>query len=164
MIKLLRKVFNIASWLFIAVIFIIAIFTIGSNTNIIGGYKSFMVLSGSMEPSIFIGDIIIVHRENQYLKNDVITFYGEEGRMITHRVVSTSEENDQIKYITKGDANRSEDDASIFHKAVIGKVVFVTQKLGFLVNFTKTIPRLIIMIFIPAFALITDQVLKMLKK
>ena len=120
-----------------------------------------MVLSGSMEPSILIGDIIITHRQNEYIKNDTITFYSEEGRIVTHRIVSVSQENYQTKFITKGDANRSEDDASILKETIVGKVIFVVPKIGYLVNFIKSIPGLIILVFIPALALITDQILKM---
>lgn len=119
-----------------------------------------MVLSGSMEPTIRIADIIISHRQEQYVKNDVATFYGEEGRIVTHRIASTLQENNQMRYITKGDANRSEDDASILQDAIIGKVIFVVPKLGYFVNFARSIPGLITLIIIPVLALVIDQILK----
>lgn len=158
---LLRIIYDICSWLFLGAILLIAFFTVGSNTDILGGYKSFMVLSGSMEPAILIGDIIITHVQEQYVKNDAITFYGEENRVVTHRIVSISQEKSQTRFDTKGDANRSEDDASIYQAAIIGKVIFVIPKLGYLVNFSRSIPGLIILVFIPSLALIINQILKM---
>lgn len=157
---LLKLIYNIGSWIFLGAIFLIVIFTLGSNTNLLGGYKSFMVLSGSMEPTINIADIIIAHQQDQYVKNDVVTFYGEERRIVTHRIFSVSQENNQNRYTTKGDANRSEDDGSILQSAIIGKVIFVIPKLGYFVNFAHSIPGLIILIFIPVIALIIDQILK----
>lgn len=158
---LLKITYDIFSWLFLGTILVIVFFTIGSNTNILGGYKSFMVLSGSMEPAILIGDIIITHRQDQYIKNDTVTFYGEDNRVVTHRIVSVSQEKNQMRFNTKGDANRSEDDASIYQEAIIGKVIFIIPKLGYLVNFSRSIPGLIIMVFIPSLALIINQILKM---
>ena len=135
----LKLIYNISSWIFLGIVLLLAVFTIASNTSLLGGYKSFMVLSGSMEPAILIGDIIITHRQDQYIKNDTVTFYGEENRVVTHRIVSASQEKNQTKFITKGDANRSEDDASIFQEAIIGKVIFIIPKLGYLVNFSRSI-------------------------
>lgn len=66
----IKFVFELISWLFIGAIALLVVFTIGSNTNILGGYKSFMVLSGSMEPTINIGDIVIAHRQINYFKNN----------------------------------------------------------------------------------------------
>lgn len=156
----LKLIYNISSWIFLGIVLLLAVFTIGSNTSLLGGYKSFMVLSGSMEPAILIGDIIITHRQDQYIKNDTVTFYGEESRVVTHRIVSVSQEKNQTKFITKGDANRSEDDASIYQDAIIGKVIFIIPKLGYLVNFSRSIPGLIILVIIPSLALIINQILK----
>ena len=147
-----------------AVIVFVIIFSFGSNTNIIGGYKSFLIQSGSMEPSIMTGDIIVIHQIDQYIKNDVITFQNEESRIITHRIVEITNKGRDKFFVTKGDANRSEDEGVVSPSNILGKVIYVIPKLGFLVAFSKSLPGLIMLIAIPALALIISEVLKIVHK
>lgn len=157
----IKFVFELISWLFIGAIALLVVFTIGSNTNILGGYKSFMVLSGSMEPTINIGDIVITHKQINYFKNDTITFYGPENRVVTHRIALIKEQDGDTIIITKGDANRSIDSDTITPSKIIGKVIFIVPKLGFVVSFSRTIPGLVLLIFVPAVALISSELLKL---
>lgn len=154
-----KIIFDIFSWFFLGTIILVALFTIGSNSNILKGYHSFLVQSGSMEPTIMTGDIVIVHQQNQYLKNDVIAFYGAENRIITHRIIS-SEKDYQAIFATKGDANRSVDSDTTTIDKIIGKVIFVVPKLGYFVAFAKSLPGLILLIIVPAAALILDELIK----
>jgi len=156
----LKIVFELLSWLFIGVIGLLVIFTLGSNTSLLRGYKSFMVLSGSMTPTINIGDIVITHREANYLKNDTITFYNSENRIITHRIVTIKRQGEKNIIGTKGDANRATDNDTITADKIIGKVVFVIPKLGFFVAFSRTLPGLIVLIIIPAIGLISSELFK----
>jgi signal peptidase len=140
------------------------IVTFTSNVEIRGGYRSFLVQSGSMEPTIGIGDIIVIQKKSVYRKNDVITFRGEENRIVTHRIIEEKEVNtkskeDRTMFITKGDANRSEDEGFITFKDILGQVVFSIPKLGYLVTFSKSIPGLITLILIPATLLVLGELL-----
>jgi len=157
----IKFVFELISWLFIGIIVLLVFFTVGSNTNILRGYKSFMVLSGSMEPTINIGDIVITHKQINYFKNDTITFYGPENRVVTHRIALIKEQDGNTTIITKGDANRSIDSDTITPNKIIGKVIFIIPKLGFVVSFSRTIPGLILLILVPAIALIANELLKL---
>jgi len=157
----IKFVFELISWLFIGIIVLLVFFTVGSNTNILRGYKSFMVLSGSMEPTINIGDIVITHKQINYFKNDTITFYGPENRVVTHRIALIKEQDGDTIIITKGDANRSIDSDTITPSKIIGKVIFIVPKLGFVVSFSRTIPGLVLLIFVPAVALISSELLKL---
>ncbi|OIO18198.1 signal peptidase I [Candidatus Kuenenbacteria bacterium CG1_02_38_13] len=157
----IKFVFELISWLFIGIIVLLVFFTVGSNTNILRGYKSFMVLSGSMEPTINIGDIVITHKQINYFKNDTITFYGPENRVVTHRIALIKEQDGDTIIITKGDANRSIDSNTITPSKIIGKVIFIVPKLGFVVSFSRTIPGLVLLIFVPAVALISSELLKL---
>lgn len=130
----------------------------------LGGYKSFLIQSGSMEPSIMTGDIIIIHQAGQYEKNDVITFQNEESRIITHRIIEINNKSEGMSFVTKGDANRSEDEGVVSASHILGKVIYVIPKLGFLVAFSKSLPGLIILIAIPALALIIGEVIKIAQK
>ncbi len=89
------------------------------------GYRLFYVVSGSMEPSIPVGSLLVVKESDTYEVGDVITFYSEEesiqGYPNTHRIIGIITEGEEIKYLTKGDANNTADDPVSLND-VIGKV------------------------------------------
>lgn len=95
----------------------------------IGGYGWSLVISGSMEPTININDVVVTKEQNSYDVDDVITYVDENGQsMVIHRVVDI---NSSGKYITKGDANNASDkpvDAS----RVRGKLIAVLPGCGFI--------------------------------
>ena len=161
--KIFRIVFDLMSWALVLVIGIMALYMITSNYNIFLGYRSFLVQSGSMEPAIMTGDIIIVHAKSNYALNDTITFKNTEGRIITHRISAITQEGGETKIYTKGDANRSEDLDTISYRQIIGEVIFVMPKLGYMVAFSKSLPGLIVLVFFPAGLFIANELLKMKK-
>lgn len=80
-----------------------------------------IICSGSMEPKIPTGSIVIVTNiYKSYDFGDVITYKKSE-QYITHRIVSKLNR----EYITKGDANRTIDLCRVKEKDIIGKVIFV---------------------------------------
>lgn len=106
------------------------------------GYTFFEVASGSMEPTLKINDVILVHIGNEDLeKDDIITFKSEDA-IITHRVLFI-----EGNIITvKGD-NNNVVDAPITKDQVIGKVVKIYSKLGIWKK-VVTEPKILIGIFI----------------
>lgn len=160
----LKKVFGILSWLFLAIIGLLIIFTISSNSSLLGGYNSYLVQSGSMEPTIMTGDIIVIHPKDEYVRHDVITFRNSEGSIISHRIIDEKEKGNSKTFITKGDANQAEDEGTVSPSDILGAVAFVVPKIGFLVAFAKSIPGLIILIIIPAFTLIFDEIIGLFKR
>ena len=161
--KIIKFIFNIASWIAIGLIIMMVLYLITSSTEIFSGYRSFLVQSGSMEPTIMTGDIIVIHRQSNYVLRDVVTFKDADNRVVTHRIAEINQEDGTTKISTKGDANRSEDFDNITYDRILGKVVFVIPKLGYLVAFSKSLPGLIILIMIPAFMLIGDELFKVKK-
>lgn len=82
----------------------------------------FIVRSGSMNPELKIGDVIIVKKYNQYRIGDIITFK-EKDNYITHRIINVINN----KYVTKGDFNNTEDLELVKNDNVIGKVIYVSK-------------------------------------
>ena len=96
------------------------------------GVGSAVVLSGSMEPEISVGDLLIITEAQSYQVGDVVVF--QDGRSsVTHRIVSISED----KVVTRGDANNTEDDP-ITLEQIKGKVVAVIPAVGHVVGLIKT--------------------------
>lgn len=75
------------------------------------GLKPFMVLSGSMEPGIKKGDLIITKVvDPETLKiDDVIAFRDSQNTVTTHRIIDIVTRNNSNYFITKGDNNASQD-------------------------------------------------------
>ena len=97
------------------------------------GYRAYNILSGSMEPELSIGDLVVVKAiQAEELQNgDIVTYYptDNEGTTVTHRVVSTMLRDGQVVIETKGDAVE-QSDPLIYGEAVIGVVVFHIPLLG----------------------------------
>lgn len=110
----------------------------------VNGYATLEVVSGSMEPTIDIGDLIIINqKDKKYKKNDIITFKDVNSSFVTHRIIKI----DGKKIITKGDNNNSKDEGYITKDKIVGKYVFKINKLGFLVKSIKN-PVTLTIIFI----------------
>jgi len=153
------KIFlNLIKLVLTVFITLIALYFLSSNINIFGSYKSFIVQSGSMEPAIMTGDIVIIQKQDKYYVSDVVTFYNNEHRIVTHRIVEINE-----KFSTKGDANRSFDQDTISDNQIIGKVILIVPRLGYLMSFVKTRNGLILLVLIPAAIYILDELLKITK-
>lgn len=75
------------------------------------GIKPMIVLSASMEDSIYTGDLIFVKMvdTNTLKENDVIAFRNEDDKVTTHRIIQIIKEDGNTLYRTKGDNNNSED-------------------------------------------------------
>jgi signal peptidase I len=99
------------------------------------GLQSFTVLSGSMEPAIGTGDVIVVQKIEplEARIGDVVTFRSpdEPTKMITHRVVAVDASSGLVRFITRGDANTGGERWSIRSDGVIGRVEYRVPKLGY---------------------------------
>lgn len=148
-----KKVFH---WILIAFMSIVlglgvyswnATTLLGTSIPMPLGYGGAVVLSGSMEPTLSVDDVIIIHETNDYKVNDVVVF--EEGNIVVvHRVIGIEEG----MYITQGDANNVADDP-IYEKQIIGEVMFSIPGIGGIVSILKT-PVGVISILIVSFLLL----------
>ena len=129
-----------------------------------GGSRLFTVLSGSMEPAIKTGSMVLVSPQEKYIVGDVITFKTEAERnsrqpkeTITHRITGIIMEEGMEEYITKGDANSSQDGGKVDKGLVVGKTVLTLPYLGYIGAYAKTQAGLIILVIIPATLIIYSE-------
>ena len=97
------------------------------------GYKFYVVLTGSMQPSICPNDVVVIKKQkiNNIKKDDVITFSKSgSATTVTHRVVDVISKEGEVFYKTKGDNNNAEDDELVLAENVEGKCVFKISKVG----------------------------------
>ena len=105
------------------------------------GIRPYVVLSGSMEPEIKTGSIVLVNQNVKFSEveeGDVITFRSGEA-MVTHRVYKI--DGDHI--ITKGDANNTTDGGFVTASTFIGKDIRTIPKLGYFASFLHTVPGMV---------------------
>lgn len=122
------------------------------------GWKPFIVLSSSMETEIYSGDLAIVKEVDtkEIKKNDIIAFE-ENGVVITHRVVDIIEENDETKYVTKGDNNEAADNELVTPDQVEGVYIHKIARLGNLAMFMQTPIGMVVSLSIPILLLLIVQ-------
>src|SRR3989344_1442799 len=126
-----------------------------------GNIEIKIVKSGSMEPAIKTGSIVVIKPASLYGVGDVITF-GEDSRTTyptTHRIVSKSEANGEILYQVKGDINEEPDPISVRESDVIGKVIFTVPNAGYLLDFARQPVGFILLIAFPAALIILNEIL-----
>ena len=108
------------------------------------GVGATVVLSGSMEPTLSMGDLLIIAKQDSYQVDDVVVF--QANRMaVVHRIMELydqpvqGEDGEEIQQmaITQGDANNTPDDP-IQVGQIKGAVVFRLPLVGFLINMIKT--------------------------
>lgn len=97
------------------------------------GYSSLVVMSGSMEPAISAGDLLIIRREATYQEGEVVSF-SDNGSYITHRLVGQTDGG----FITQGDSNNVPDPDLIHAEQIVGRVVLVIPGLGGALLFLRT--------------------------
>lgn len=163
--KIVKLISNIIYWLIIFCLIVIASSTAISSLNIPIGVKLYVVQSGSMEPSIKTGSVVIVKNEPDYRIGDIVTFFNNDKKnTTTHRIFDIKESNGSPLFITKGDANQTEDRDGIKKDNILGKVAFTLPCLGYAVAFTKTQMGLIFLIIVPAVIIIFSEILNIKKQ
>ncbi len=95
------------------------------------GYGVSVVLSGSMEPTLHVNDIVVIRETDTVQVGDIIV-YQDKDSLVIHRVIEVS--GDSI--ITKGDANNAADEA-ITQTQVKGVMVASIPGMGAAVQIVK---------------------------
>lgn len=101
--------------------------------QVVGADHGFVVLSGSMEPSISPGDVVFV-ASGPVGVGDVVTYQTGNDVPTTHRVVEAVDG----AYRTKGDANENADRAMVQPDQLLGRVVFVVPLIGHVILWVNT--------------------------
>jgi signal peptidase I len=121
------------------------------------GMHSFTVMSGSMEPTIHVGDVVIDSKISPLdaRPGDVVTFSDPTGRhrLITHRVRSIHTRGNQVQVVTKGDANNTVERWSVPANGRIGRVELRVWKLGYPLVYAHSRYGLILLVGLPALLL-----------
>ena len=121
------------------------------------GYDSFVIYSGSMEPTVKVGSLLVtkpVPAEDLQV-GDVIVFRHSENpdTTITHRIAGIREENGERIFTTKGDASSNPDPREVRLRGRVGRMAYAIPYVGYLVDFIKTKEGALIFLVAPALGL-----------
>lgn len=96
----------------------------------IAGHSMFRVVTGSMEPTIHVGALLICDdtKIEDIKVNDIVCFQSNmsviKGSVVTHRVVDIKEKDGVLKLVTRGDANPVADALYVTSSNLIGRVTW----------------------------------------
>jgi signal peptidase len=133
----------------------------------VSGNKVLTVLSGSMEPKIHTGDVIIVKpllASDEVREGDIITFRTQEkaDMLITHRVVGVVSVNGKAAaYVTKGDSNDSQDLSTVGRDQLVGRYSWRVPYFGYVASFLRKPVGIVLVIILPGLFVIGTEVRKM---
>ena len=143
-LKIVKKVWDVCSTLLVILLVFTSVFLMGTR---IMGYRVFNVISGSMEPTYSVGDLLYVKEVDPKTiqPGTAITFVLNENLVVaTHRVVEVDAENS--RFYTKGDANNAVDATPVHFNNVIGVPKFSIPLLGYVSSFIQNPPGMYIAI------------------
>lgn len=101
---------------------------------VVSGYFQFYAIaiaSGSMEPKISKGDVVIVDKNIKTIQEGDILAHKHEGKVIVHRVYRVVKDGDEYFVYTKGDANEDYDKYKITTDMFVGIVKFKIPVIGY---------------------------------
>lgn len=135
-------------------------------------FNAYVVLSGSMLPSIQIKDIVVTKKiaAEELEIGDIITFIAPDSRYggisITHRIIDKyyDESLGTYSYRTQGDNNNVADASLVPNNNVLGKVILKIPKLGYIQDLLSSKGGMIIVVLIPCLVILSYDIMKVLKK
>lgn len=144
-LRIVKKIWDIISTVIVVLVVCAAVFLMGSR---LVGLQVFNVISGSMEPTYSVGDLLYVNTKTapeSVKPGDVITFVLNEDLVVaTHRVTRVDAENQ--RFYTQGDANEHEDVSPVLFKNMVGTPVFSIPLLGYVSAWIQKPPGMYIAI------------------
>ncbi len=168
---MLKKKFKKALGIFQALLTIILVLAVlllvFTAFNPMKNYRFLRVMSGSMEPTIKTGAVVLIQKvaPEALRENDIITFGSADdpNLSITHRLVKIEEKEGETVFKTRGDANNSEDINEVSPADVQGKVIFSLPLLGYLAVFIKEPLGFGLLVVLPAILIIISEILNIKK-
>ena len=138
---------NILCAVFVCFLLLVALFGLyqrstGNHHAMLFGWAMATVETGSMEPNIPEGALIVIQEQDTYQVGDAVTYVHSSGQItITHRIISIEDGS----VLTQGDANPSPD-PEFPEDRIIGKVMLTIPYVGYVLMFLRN-PLVLLLLF-----------------
>jgi signal peptidase len=120
-------------------------FVVFAVPQVVGANHGFVILSGSMEPTMSPGDVVIVDASGGVEVGDVITFWDGREVPTTHRVTEVRDG----QFLTQGDANQNPDSQPVSPEDVLGTVAFTIPLIGYVILWVNTPVGYVTLVLVP---------------
>ena len=165
--KVCSVLFSVLTFTLFALCLLLLIFAVtmrakgNKNATWLFGYGMFQIVSGSMEPEISVGDVVIGKKTDfaDLQAGDTIVF-SMDGKLVTHRIVSV---NTDGTVTTKGLANNMPD-KPISENDYVARMQFVVPKLGRVLDFIRSAYGFLLLILLPLGGLILYESVTLTRK
>ena len=133
------------------------------------GFRTYVIVSSSMEPYLHIGDVILVRDTNpdKVKLKDLISYQGEskeyKNKIITHQVVNIKKEDGRYIYYTKGTKNKTIDPA-VYEEQVYGVMKYKFFILSIISKMIRTTIGFIILVITPLAILLISEIRSITKE
>ncbi len=153
----MKKITKIIKYILIAILLVIflsnfyvmlrSVQSPGTHPDVFG-YSTAVVVSGSMQPEINVDDLVVIKKQKEYQKGDIIAFRGGRS-FVTHRIIEETPQG----FVTQGDANNTADEQIVKMQDISGEVIYTVKGIGRLVSFLKS-PLGLMILFVLGFIII----------
>ncbi|NTW45471.1 MAG: signal peptidase I [Candidatus Moranbacteria bacterium] len=157
----MKRFLSIVNGLVMTLLVLVALLSLSSAFSV-GGVRTFSVLSGSMEPTIHTGSVIVTVPASSYAVGDIVTRRTENASVtVTHRIAEASEKGETTMFRTKGDANDIADSETFPEADILGRVRFSIPWLGYVASFARTREGFLLLVIIPAVIVVYEELRKL---
>lgn len=123
------------------------------------GYDIRIVESGSMEPAIPTGAVVLTRPQASYAVGDVVTYQRRtDTSATTHRLVEATMVAGEPAFIAQGDANNVADVEPVRPAEIAGRVWYHIPYLGYILSFFRSPLGFLILVIVPAVLIVWEQV------
>jgi signal peptidase len=152
----MKKIFKYLSQGLLILLLLFSLIPLLPLLPIKNSFQLLTVLSGSMEPALPTGSLILVRPQPDYIIGDIITWKPSDSESsITHRIISQDETG---SFLTQGDANNTADPEPAKKEQIIGRVLFHLPWLGYPIAQIQNSRWLFALIILPALILIIEEI------
>ncbi len=156
--KIVKTLLSVVELGLLALAVVVAVVSFFPGRNLTGGYRLFTVMSGSMEPAIHTGSLLISKPVSDPQPGTVIIYEDPRSQIpnsfVAHRVLERIETENGLQYQTKGDANNVKDSYAIDASKMIGQQLVAIPYLGYVSAFAKTPKGLLFIAILPAIIIV----------
>jgi signal peptidase len=156
-----RQIANGIGWAIVVAGALLALLLAGP---LVVGDSPYTDLSGSMEPTISPGDVVINEQIEPWEARvgDIVTFRDPEdgSKLLTHRVVATKDTGSHVWFVTQGDANNTREHWRVDATGEIGRLVYIVPWVGHLAAITRTKLGWALVVGIPLLLILIEEVVR----
>lgn len=121
-------------------------------------------LSGSMEPTIAPGDVVIDEEiaPTAAEVGDIVTFRDpqQQSKLLTHRVVSIKRQGPRLAFVTQGDANNTQEHWRVPADGQIGRVIYTVPWVGHVAVLARTKLGWMLAVGVPLLLILAEELVR----